>query len=172
MKKEIKKNNRGSVQHHFYKSGAGFVILFAVTLSALLLSIALGISNITLREIKFGTSARDTNDAFFAADTGIECAFYYDRAYPNKAFLNPTDVSTMTCAGISFTTPTPSPPNFCSFIVSGLGSGGQACTKVTVDKTLSLHPTKFIITSSGYNNGGSTCTPLSNTVERQIESRF
>ena len=53
------------------KKNKGFVLIFAVTLAAILLSIALGISQIALKEIKFGTSAKDTNDAFFAADTGL-----------------------------------------------------------------------------------------------------
>src|ERR1035437_11163940 len=62
------------------KKNKGFVILFAVTLSALLLSIALGVANVAFREAKFNTSAKDTNNAFFAADTGAECALYYDKS--------------------------------------------------------------------------------------------
>ncbi len=56
------------------KNNTGFVILFAVTLAALLLGIALGVGEIAEKEIKFRTSATATNHAFFAADTGIECA--------------------------------------------------------------------------------------------------
>ena len=45
------------------KKNRGFVILFAVTLSSILLAIALGVANIALKEIRFGTSAKDTNEA-------------------------------------------------------------------------------------------------------------
>src|SRR3989344_2360391 len=79
MQNKKLKNNKGPAPHHFSKSGAGFVILFAVTLSSILLAIALGVANIALKEIKFSTSARDTNDAFFVADTGAECALFYDK---------------------------------------------------------------------------------------------
>ena len=57
----------------------GFVILFAVTLSSIILSIALGVANIALKEASFSTSARSTNNAFLAADTGAECALFHDR---------------------------------------------------------------------------------------------
>ena len=51
----------------YSKSGAGFVMLFAVTLASLFLAIALGITNIAFNEVKFNTNARGSNDAFFAA---------------------------------------------------------------------------------------------------------
>ena len=60
------------------KNKKGFVILFAVTLSAILLSIALGVSNIAFNEAKFSTSVKNTNDAFFAADVGAEQALFWD----------------------------------------------------------------------------------------------
>ena len=56
------------------KKNKGFVLLFAVTLAAVFLSIALGISEVALKENNFSTSAKNTNDSFFAADTGEECA--------------------------------------------------------------------------------------------------
>jgi hypothetical protein len=165
MKKEIKKLK------------SGFVILFAVTLAAILLAITLGVSNIALREVKFGTNARDTNDAFFAADTGIECAFYYDRQAPNKAFIDGSVVS-MSCAGNDITLDADgSPADFWTFKVSQLGSAQQSCAIVTVDKT-ALSPEGIILTSiisKGYNNGGGTageCNVGSNTVERQIEANY
>jgi hypothetical protein len=173
--KKIIKNKKYSEGHTQYRrrksSGSGFVILFAVTISAILLSIALGVTNIAFREIKFGTSAKDSNDAFFAADAGIECAMVYDRLDPDY-FDEPsndpknafTGAAVMNCAG-SVITIIQNPPSFWSFTISGLGNGGQGCAKVTVDKT-DLNP---IFTSKGYNNGGYTCISGPNTVERQIE---
>lgn len=157
MTKKIKKQNKA------------FVLLFAVTISAILLSIALGVSNIVFREIKFGTSAKDSNNASFAADAGIECASINDKS-TSTVFKAP--FSSMLCLGGTVTL-TGSSPSW-SFILSGLG-GGQGCAKVTVDKT---NPLKTILVSKGYNNGGGgsapnwTCTPGLNTVERQIELSY
>src|SRR6266568_1018453 len=58
----------------------GFVLLFAVTLAAIFLSIALGATSIALKEINFGTSAIDTNNAFYAADIGTQCALMYSNS--------------------------------------------------------------------------------------------
>ncbi|MEK7127996.1 MAG: hypothetical protein AAB933_00325 [Patescibacteria group bacterium] len=138
-------NNKGPVQPHFSKSGAGFVILFAVTVSGILLSIALGISSIALKEIKFGTSARDTNDAFFAADTGAEYALFH--------YKSPSDYPPDTITEVD-------PP------IVGLGSTGQGCAKVTVDKA--TVPSTTIITSRGYNDGGALCVQGLNSVERKL----
>lgn len=134
------------------KNNRGFVILFAVTLSALLLAIALGITNIAFRELKFSTNARDTNDAFFAADTGLEYALFNDKA-PNSIY----------------------PPNTYTgpFSISGLGNGGQSCAIVTVDKTLKEDGKNVIFTSKGYNIGESDCTSSNpNRIERQLELRY
>ena len=180
--KKLKENKRACPAKR--ERSEGFVLLFAVTLSAILLAIALGISNIALREIQFGTSAKDTNDAFFAADTGTECAQFYDRSYdttgviPNTTNIFENDVTfvgSMTCVGISPEAFTYYPPNMWSFSISGL-NGGQGCAIITVEKTLDVNgkPVATTITSNGYNNGGgsSTCAPGSNAVERQIQITY
>jgi hypothetical protein len=157
-----------------------FVLLFAVTISAILLAIALGVANIAFREVKFGTSAVDTNNAFFAADVGAECALYYNRT-PNppynfaNAFQSSPDA--MNCAGTTDIEVTKSSTeDIWTFVVSNLGSTGQGCAIVTVNKTVldvDGVPTTSII-SKGYNNGSNgdgpgTCKQGSNTVERQLE---
>ncbi|MEI7709525.1 MAG: pilus assembly PilX N-terminal domain-containing protein [bacterium] len=138
------------------KNKKGFVIIFAVTLSAILLAIALGVSNIALKEIRFGTNARDTNDAFFAADTGLEQALYNDK-YPSS-------VCTITSPATSCST---------SFVIIGLGSQGQSCVKVTASKTLT--PLATYIDAKGYNTGGtdSSCVSSSTSrVEREIKASY
>lgn len=154
------------------KKNRAFVILFAVTISAILLSIALGVTNITFREIKFGTSAKNSNDAFFAADAGIECAMVYDK-FVGGVFISPSSPS-ITCNNNNPIAVTENPPLYWSFIISGLGNGGQGCAKVTVDKTITLPEPRTTVTSRGYNNGGGvgTCLPGSNSVERQVELRY
>jgi hypothetical protein len=115
------------------KKNRGFVLLFAVTIAAILLSIALGVSEIAFKEIKFSTSVKDANDAFFAADVGLECAMIYDKADQTKNIFTGTAPS-MKCAGDTISLLGSSPS--WSFIVSGLGSRGQSCSKVAVTKNL------------------------------------
>lgn len=170
--RKLQKNNKGPAQYRRHQpSGAGFVILFAVTLASILLAIALGVSNIAFKELKFGTNARSTNDAFFAADVGAECALYYDRTdqkkFPSSGSGPTTDIS---CATARPVFSGDSTRWFYNFTVVGLGDSSQGCAKVTVEKT-SVPTTKIV--SKGYNDGGNSCnTQGSNIVERRLEVSY
>lgn len=163
------------------KNKKGFVLLFAVTIAAIMLAIALGVADIALKEIKFSTSARDTNEAFFAADTGIEYAFLRDKGSASFFSLLSTENS-----------------NTWQFTLDRLGSGGQSCVQVEVKKEritpASSVPPKLpyiatTVISKGYSVGTSptdptkpasgvignvsaSCENIINSVEREIESTY
>ena len=147
-----------------------FVLLFAVVISSIILAIALGVANISLKEINFGTSARDANDAFFAADTGAECALYYDRS-DNNAFIENEGSGMVECLGNPINLEGNFP--FWSFVISGLGSTGQSCAKVTVSKDNTSILTTTTIISKGYNVGDKNCSSSNpNRVERELEVTY
>lgn len=58
------------------QSKRGFVILFAVLISAIILLIGVGIFRITVKETILSSAARESMISFFAADGGLECALY------------------------------------------------------------------------------------------------
>jgi len=60
------------------RSSKGFAMLFSVLLSSLLISIGLSIFNISLKEVDVSSSARDSQIAYYAADSARECAVYWD----------------------------------------------------------------------------------------------
>ncbi len=159
------------------KKNKGFVILFAVVISSMLLAIALGVANIALKEIKFSTSAKDTNEAFFAADIGAECALYWDK---NPSAFGISTTTIPTCAGITngldlFQDKPIGPWNF---TLIGLGSSGNGCVNVTLSRSTGTPPPVITtIVARGYNTGGQagsnpTCNPTANSVERQIELNY
>lgn len=139
---------------------SGFVILFAVTISAIILAIALGVANISLKEVQFGTSARDTNDAFFAADTGIEYVLFQDLKEKN----HPLDSIYKSNSG------------FGSEIVGLLGGNGKGCAIVTITKTTA--PSLTTVVSKGYNTGSNAvgdpvaCNPIPSSIEREIKITY
>ena len=160
------------------KKNKGFVLLYAVMLSSILLAITVGVTNISLKEIQFGTSAKDTNDAFYSADIGAECALYYDKTDPaNNAFTGTQ--TQMNCAGSNITLNILSSLSW-NFVIPKLSSGGQGCAIVTVDKSDSRScASSTCVTSKGYNNGSDissppdwACNPSSNAVERQLELSY
>lgn len=56
----------------------GFVILFAVLISAIILLIGAGILGISVKESILSSSARESQYAINAADAGLECVMYDD----------------------------------------------------------------------------------------------
>lgn len=154
----------------------GFALLYAIVVSSIILAIALGVSNIALKEVMFSTSAKDANEAFYAADTASECALYYDNNGETNAYFgdSPADTS---CNGKSFSVGTSIAGGtydiIWTFKISQLSTSEKACAVVSVEKKDDNTETK--ITSVGYNNGGvvaGECNPTANSVQRVIELNY
>ncbi|OGI63319.1 hypothetical protein A2818_01230 [Candidatus Nomurabacteria bacterium RIFCSPHIGHO2_01_FULL_40_12] len=162
MIKGYSQKNKRPVPYRRHKSsGSGFVILFAVTLSSIILAISLGVANIALKEIKFGTSARDTNNAFFASDTAIEYVLFQDKMSPGPGPLF---------------TPSPGTSETRSYVVSGLGDAGTSCAQVSVLKDNTVPPDiKTTIISKGYNSGtqdGLCVSTNPDRIERELKITY
>jgi len=143
-----------------------FVILFAVMISGILLAVTFGVSNITYNELRFSTSAKDTNDAFFAADVGAECALINDKS-TSSVFISSSTTTTCNNSTISVT---PTSASSWSFVVPPSGGGSQSCAIVTVNKT---DLNNFIVVSKGYNVGDATCSSSNpNRVERELRVSY
>ncbi len=88
MKKtKFKKNNKQK----------GFVMLFAVLISTLVLAVGISMISIALKQVQLSGSGRDSQYAFYVANTGAECATYWDLAsstiFTSGALPNPgTDI--------------------------------------------------------------------------------
>src|SRR5581483_5969902 len=52
--------------------------LFAVLVASVLLAIGISIFNLTVKELTLSSSGRESQFSFYAADTGAECAIYWD----------------------------------------------------------------------------------------------
>ena len=127
------------------------------------------------------TSARDSSSAFYAADSGIECAAYGE--LKRDAFrLSSDNTANMGCS----LTPTPnftSKPAFSVMLTSGVfvfhAKFDNTCAVVTVTKTINSDGTVTTrIESRGYNTGwasspANTCTVTSaKRVERAIHLKY
>lgn len=63
------------------EGGAGFALLVATLVSGLFLAISAVIFQIAYLQLLLSSTGRDSQFAFYAADTGAECALYWDRKY-------------------------------------------------------------------------------------------
>jgi hypothetical protein len=148
----------------------GFTLLYSVLIASILLSIGLAIFNITLKEFTLSSLGRESQFAFYAADTGIECALYWDTK--NNAFdpavpaPPPIDCNnaprTIDTAGSGGSI-------FIRRFEIDFGTDGPHCAKIVVTKDTSSGFTKTTVESRGYN----TCV-LTNPrrVERAIRATY
>ena len=157
-------------------SKKGFALIFAMMLSAVFLTIVIGVLNITTKELNFSTSVKDSNNAFFAADSGVECALYNDRT--DQSTFTTSGPDKIDCFGSVDIMDKNAPISF-SFNVTKLGINGKSCAKVSIVKTFDSSDPPVVtatkITSKGYNTGGDTIDCSSgaiNRVERQIEVNY
>ena len=60
------------------KTSKGFAILFAVLMASFLISLGISIFSVSLKEIQITTSERDSQIAYYTADSARECALYWD----------------------------------------------------------------------------------------------
>lgn len=75
---------RNFFTHHTVRqrpSAAGFTIFYAVLVTSLSLAIGLAIYDLTVRELQLSATASESQQAIYAADTGAECALYWDSKY-------------------------------------------------------------------------------------------
>lgn len=135
-------------------------------LSLLVISIVLvtglSISGIIMKEIMLSGLGKESQIAFYAADTGLECAFYWD---VNGAFDSPDyKINCAESPASGVIDPTSSTTIFT------LQLSNEACAKVTVDKS---DPSDIGITtveSRGYNVGCDSSVPRK--VERGLGGRL
>ena len=154
----------------------GFTILYATLVGVLTLSIGLGIFGIALKELRLSSSGRESQFAFYASDSGVECAVYWDLngagvfPRPSVPALPATSIS---CNGTTLIV-TPGARDSASAVSSFTLplTPGVACAVVVVTKTDpegdGIDDTK--IESRGQND----CVNLQNPrrVERAIRVRY
>ncbi|OHB15305.1 MAG: hypothetical protein A2431_01485 [Candidatus Zambryskibacteria bacterium RIFOXYC1_FULL_39_10] len=59
----------------------GMTLFIAVSIMGVLLFISFAVVNVAIKGSLFATSGRDSQFAFYAADSGLECALYWDSKY-------------------------------------------------------------------------------------------
>lgn len=91
------------------RNTAGFTLFISLIVSSLVLAIGFSLSTIILKQLVFANSGKESQLAFFAADSGAECAMYWDRK----------DVDGYTVFDSTFASSSPDIEIFC-------GTGGLA----------------------------------------------
>jgi Tfp pilus assembly protein PilX len=114
------------------KSQRGFVLLIAVIFMSVMLSFALSIGSLAYKQQILASSATDSQYAFYAADTALECALYADQ---RENFFSTTTVPYMYCDNTVAVSGTIADTGTDWVITNRLSLGaGTRCADITVYK--------------------------------------
>jgi|CXWL01.1.fsa_nt_gi Tfp pilus assembly protein PilX len=130
----------------------GFTLLLAVLVSSILIALGSAIFDIAIKEITLSSAGRESQFAFYSADTGIECALYWD--LKQNAFATSSAATVIRCGGydapvtrtiINQGNPAETYITTFSFPLAT----AAPCTSVKV--TRQHYPVRTVVESSGYN---------------------
>lgn len=135
----------------------GITLLLSVFVSSMVLTLGLGVFTLLFSEVEFSGTAKESLTAFYAADSGIECALFWD--IQKNAFATSLSNSTINCDGDSRTF-NPS----VGFVSFNIPFDNGSCATVEVTKSAST----TIIVSQGKN----ICVSSPKTVQRGLKVNY
>jgi hypothetical protein len=162
-------------------------MLFAVLVSSVLLSIGLSIFNLTIKELSLSSSGRESQFSFYAADSGAECALYWDfkgeNIFATSSSQTPHSPASPDCAGVvintdSYISDSSSAKTRFAFEIPNTFGGVAAnyCVQVLVSKSVNNNIITTTIDSRGYNTGSAVNNECQssdpNRVERALQIRY
>lgn len=155
----------------------GFTIFIAVIIVGTITLVAAGVINLAVRHLVIANAGEASQHAFYAADSGMECALYWDVRNPSgrSAFSTSTPTNPITC-------------NNKNIIVAPVVNGGTGfgtttitfdftptdsyCVTVSIAKWYTLSAPRTLrtkIESKGYN----TCSASNpRRVERAVRATY
>jgi len=175
---------------------AGFTLFVAMIVSSLLLAVGFSISNIILKQLLLSGSGKDSQIAFYAADSGAECVQFWDSKDSTGAPLlgdgpfatsSPTPILGIICGikttGVKADIVADNKTSTTTLVIdySSLSGDYKACALVVVEKgftTIGPEEVPYTkVTSRGYNSGlavGGGACDVSNkrTVERGLVVQY
>ena len=154
-----------------------FTILLAALVASIALALGSSIFTIAQKQVSLSAMGRDSQFAFYAADTAAECALYWDNRY--NFFSTSTPAVTATCDGKTLTisgrsssyTPT-STMTFEITLFTDVTPG--YCVDVAVQKGIdaSTGAVRTIIDANGYNTTCAGITASPTALQRSVELKY
>ena len=141
----------------------GFVAVFAMLIATVILIMVISITGTAYKETMLSASVRESERAFYAADTGVECGLYLDRI-DGTVFVD-GGVTDISCGNIDT-----------SIDVEGLGGysfelpiDARSCSLVQVFKNSIIDGVSYTqVISLGYN---ASCDELEDLGTRRVVER-
>ncbi len=151
----------------------GFTILLAALVSAIVLAIGSSIFAIAQKQIILSSIGRDSQFAFYAADTAVECALYWD-VRRHRFDEAGADIDDITCDGAepidSDSGTSAGDVHWFQYDISL--SSGSACATVRITKDMTENDLSTLVRSDGHNVACDKVDSSGRVLERSIELRY
>lgn len=151
------------------ESQNGFTLFISLVVAGVMFLIATGVVNLAVKQSLISSSGKDSQAAFYAADTAMECALYWDVKNPSGTSAFATTTGTQIECNKDASNPTN------QWVVGGSSQSvvnpitflpEPYCAKLTVTKNADG---STLIEALGYN----TCDPTNGRrVERAVRATY
>ncbi len=158
----------------------GFTMLVAIVTTSLLLIVSYMVVNLAFKQLTISSFNKESQYAFYAAESGIECAVFWDLKDSASSKFSTSTASSITCNGESpISGGSQSIPGGGTSLIGGGGNGSptslfyltftKGCAVVRVTKAYVGAVLQTTIDSRGYN----TCnTSVIRRVERGVTLKY
>lgn len=145
----------------------GFTLMLAALIASVVLALGTSIFSLAQKELALSSVGRDSQFAFYAADTGAECALYWDIRFQLFPTTTPS-AKNLTCDNEQKTT---TAQNIDGDIVSSFEFEPNGyCAKVNVTKSDTNPRTKIHV--DGYNTTCANIQTSSHALERSVDLKY
>ena len=152
----------------------GFTLLVALIFTSVILSVGLALTDIAYKQIILASTARQSEYAFYNADSALECALEQDQKLDTFDYTSGPTQGSFMCVGanVTYTNPLPSGGlniRIASFDVPCSTGSGDPSANVKVFKDETRNPAKTVIYANGFNDCNASNPQR---VERGLQSHY
>ncbi|HXK39131.1 MAG TPA: hypothetical protein VJ043_03525 [Candidatus Paceibacterota bacterium] len=162
----MKKTPKLRTTNYELRTNRGFTLLLAALVASITLAIGVSIFEITQKQVILSSLGRDSQFAFYTADTGAECALYYDVRHGYFGTSTPPADAVCDSQTLSMSGRAPSLP----YTISFQFEPGGLCAQVSVEKSSSNPQT--VIHADGYSTNCASITTNPRALQRSVEIKY
>lgn len=152
--------------HFHHSQQRGFALIIAVILTSVVLALGMALLDVSYKQVLLSSSAKNSQYAFYNADSALECALYYDQQQGAFYFGTPY-AGSVQCSNLNVTNYAAnqdSSQRTTTFSVP-CASGGTSAD-VTIIKASSG-------STNIYSNGYSSCSAADpSRIERGLKAKY
>lgn len=148
------------------QTSRGFTLLLSALISSIVLALGVSIFGIAQKQVMLSSMGRDSQFAFYTADTGAECGLYWDVRH--QLFSTSSPPAQITCDGQTVLVNSSGtwPPMTFEFQFEP----GGYCTQVTVRKNI-IDP-RTVIHSDGFSTDCASVSTSPRALQRSVELHY